>query len=46
VAALEWNEWQLSSGLGGSFAPEYAAIAFLSNVAGVLSFGRPKGLPD
>ena len=24
MAALEWNEWQLSSGLGGSFALEYA----------------------
>jgi hypothetical protein len=24
VAALKWNEWQLSSGLGGSFALEYA----------------------
>jgi hypothetical protein len=24
VAALKWNEWQLSSGFGGSFALEYA----------------------
>jgi predicted nuclease of restriction endonuclease-like (RecB) superfamily len=26
VAALKWNKWQLSSGIGGSFGPEYAPI--------------------
>jgi len=25
VAALKWNEWQHSSGIGGSFEPEYAS---------------------
>jgi hypothetical protein len=25
VAALKWNGWQHSSGIGGSFGPEYAA---------------------
>jgi hypothetical protein len=35
VAALKWNEWQLSSGLGGSFALEYAPNSMLGwrNVA-------------
>jgi hypothetical protein len=27
VAALKWNGWQHSSGIGGSFGPEYAFIA-------------------
>jgi hypothetical protein len=25
VAALKWNGWQHSAGIGGSFGPEYAA---------------------
>jgi hypothetical protein len=27
VAALKWNVWQHSSGMGGSFEPEYAGYA-------------------
>ena len=29
MAALKWNEWQLSSGLGGSFALEYARSGWI-----------------
>jgi integrase len=31
VAALKWNEWQLSSGLGGSFALEYAIFPHIGD---------------
>jgi hypothetical protein len=29
VAALKWNGWQHSSGIGGNFEPEYAGNGFL-----------------
>jgi hypothetical protein len=28
LAALKWNGWQHSSGIGGSFEPEYACGQF------------------
>jgi hypothetical protein len=28
VAALKWNGWQHSAGIGGSFGPEYANIVY------------------
>jgi hypothetical protein len=30
VAALKWNGWQHSSGIGGSFEPEYASQVILA----------------
>jgi hypothetical protein len=30
VAALKWNGWQHSSGIGGNFEPEYALAIKLS----------------
>jgi len=30
VAALKWNGWQHSAGIGGNFGPEYANIQRLT----------------
>jgi DNA replication protein DnaC len=32
VAALKWNGWQHSSGIGGNFGPEYALFHLISHL--------------
>jgi hypothetical protein len=38
VAALKWNGWQHSSGIGGNFEPEYAPLSGFKAQCKVLGF--------
>jgi len=33
VAALKWNGWQHSAGIGGSFGPEYAVMILIADAS-------------
>jgi hypothetical protein len=41
VAALKWNGWQHSSGMGGNFEPEYAMVDHHTIIAIRIRFSFP-----
>ena len=43
VAALPWNQWQDSPGIGGSFAVEYASLKDSPGLGGVYEKQRRGG---